>query len=124
MVWQPDANGTFFDADYDDKTGNFTYTRAVDVAPVINENQRLRTDEQNGFFKESREGRHIGEIPELVYYRDVAPVFRKFEQDFKGDELRVKKGDFLRKFLTANPAYLTVEAIVTHRANEGNIVVK
>ena len=125
MGWKQDKEqGTFFDADLNPDNGIFTYERAVDIAPVINANLEAQKDPQNGFFAETRLGRHIGEIPELVYYRDILPKFREFEKEFQGDVLRMKKGEHLRSFLTEHPQYRVVDAIVHHGVNDGNIVVK
>ena len=122
--WQQvqDIPGYFDNADYDENKGVFTYARAVDVAPVIEANLEAQKDPQNGFFQE-RLGRHIGEIPEIIYYSDVLPKFRLFEKEFAGDDLRMKKGEYLKSFLNEHPQYRTVDAIL-HKSPNPNILIK
>jgi hypothetical protein len=124
-MWTRDSDGNFFDADYDENKGLFTYSKCEDVAPVIEQNLEMQKDSQNGFFCETRDSRHIGEIPEIVYYRDILPKFKLLEtQGLKGDDLRIHKGIILRKYLNEHPEYMTVSKMVHHTVNETHIQVK
>jgi len=123
--WQPDGQGTFFDADYDEDKGLFTHSRCVDIAPVINENLKRQSDPQNGFFKETRDSRQIGDIPAICYYRDVMPKFKALEaKGVSGEDLRVQKGKILRDYLTVHPEFMVVNKLVHHTVNETSILVK
>ena len=123
--WMPDGQGAFEFVNMSDRTGLISYEKAVDVAPVLNQNLELQKDPQNGFFKETRDSRHIGEIPEIVYYRDVHPKFKNLEaQGLTGNDLRIQKGTILRNFLNEHPEYRVVDQLVHHTANETHIQVK
>lgn len=123
--WLPDGQGAFEFASEDKKTGIITYDKAVDIAPVLNENLRRQSDPQNGFFRETRDSRHIGEIPEIAYYRDVHPKFKALEaQGVSGKDLMIHKGTILRNYLNEHPEYRVVDKLVHHTANESHIQVK
>lgn len=122
---QSELPGVFESADFDEEKGLFTYARCEDIAPLINNNLERQKDAQNGFFKETRDSRHIGEIPEIVYYRDIVPKFKVLmAQGLEGNELRIQKGTILRNYLDLHPEYRVVAKLVNHTCNEGNIIVK
>ena len=124
--WVKQPDGSFVNAGFDELKGLFTYETAVDIAPVIESNLERQTDyAQNGFFKETRDSRHIGEIPTIAYYRDIMPKYRALEAaGVTGNELRIKKGKILRDYLELHKEFRVVDKLVHHNVNETNIIIK
>ena len=124
MVWTKDSDGHWFDADYNENTGEFTYNRCVDVASTIEGNLEAQKDDQNGFFKETRLGRHIGEIPFIVWQRDVKPLLDKATLEHNGVLPSLERSKIVRNFLNGHMEYRTVDKILHVDPNPGHVVVK
>jgi len=100
---------------YDDK-GVLHWNKVTDFSPIINENDDLQKDGTNGFSPD-RSFRHVGRIPYEAFHRWAVSI-NYYEMD------KMQRNYAVRKYLNDHPEFRTVQALVTHNANDGNVIVR
>ena len=101
---------------YYDEKGNLVWEKISDFAPLINENAELQKDARNGFSPD-RSLRHIGSIPVEAFHRWAVQA-KYYEMD------KIQRNIAMRNYLKSHPEYRTVESLVTHGVNDGNIFIR
>jgi len=122
-LWIPDGDNSWIDIDVNDNRNVVTCKRVEDIAPLLNENALLKEDPRNGF-TDNRSFRRVGSIPPTRVLRDVMPAMKKLELEYSGNDLVTARSKWYREYLNKHPEFRTVDKMVSHQANEGNIIIK
>ena len=101
---------------YYDEQGRLVWERVVNHAPVINANDDRQKDVTNGF-SEGRNFRQIGSIPADAFHRWALET-NYYRMD------KIQKNFAVRKYLNDHPEFRTVQQLVTHGPNDGNVIIK
>lgn len=109
---------------HDTDRGELHMFGVQNTAPLLLQNAQERKDPSNGFSRERQGamGRKIASVDPVVY-RTWQMEFEKTGGKNQGNWVPDWR-TFLRKKLSENPQYYTVENLVTHNANDAHIVVK
>lgn len=106
------GNEYWWDADYDPKTGVYSYREWHDHSELIEENRKMQQDGGNGFTQD-REFRLIGRVPSSLLY----------DEDYRNLS-SAEKQLFLRWLLDKHPEWRTVDKILHVDPSPGHIIVK
>lgn len=104
------------DADYDPRTGVYTYGKVQDITDHLEANLEEQVSGLNGW-TENRSMRKIGSITPIAF-------FQWYIKNRIADLSAVDRQAELVKFLNSNPQFRTVDKLKHDTANQGNIVIK
>jgi hypothetical protein len=93
--------------DYDVHTKMHHERTIMDVESIVDENTDVRNNGNNGFSKE-RNFRKIGSIPMLLLNEAFKEGINPMDGSPEADK-------WLRKFLQANPKFMTVDRLKTNK---------
>ena len=104
------------DADYDPRTGVYTYGKVQDITEHLEANLEDQVSGLNGW-TETRTMRKIGSITPIAFYK-------WYIRNKIADLPAVERQAELVKFLQSNPQFMTVDSMKHDTANQGHVVIK